>query len=159
MRASFKTPAVLWFVFIILTTHLFSKVELEVRNKSYFFVPDFKRIPEFFSGQEFQGSKVYCRSRPNEREGFYFVVKVNGSVKNLPHGVYWILDWVTPLDPMAQSIKIPIDNAGISGKEVFIGLTGGDWPGPSVKPLAWRLCLVGEEGTTIAKMQSFLWSK
>ncbi|MEK9772764.1 MAG: hypothetical protein VW576_04300 [Opitutae bacterium] len=159
MRAPIKIPAVLWFVFLSLAIQLWSNVELEVRNKSYFSVRDFKRIPEFFRGEEYEGWKVYCRSRPNEREGFYFVVKVDGSLKKLPQGVHWALDWIVAPDPMAQSIKIPIDNKEILGKEVFIGLTGQDWPDPSAKPLAWRLCLVGGEGDTIAKSQSFLWSK
>jgi hypothetical protein len=59
------------------------EVKLEVRNREFFTVKDFKRIPEFFTGREFSGWKVYCRSNPQVRDGFYFVVKVGGKKRKL----------------------------------------------------------------------------
>lgn len=145
------------FCFFSFAHPLWAKIELEVRNKSYFSTRDFKRIPEFFSGQEYEGWKVYCRSDRNHRDGFYFVVKVNGSDQGLSENAYWVLDWITSLDPVAQTVKIPIENPKIFGKEVFIGLTGDDWPDKSVQPLAWRLRLMDGKDALIAKSQSFLW--
>lgn len=138
---------------------LVAKVALEVRNNSYFTVRDFKRIPEFFTGKEFQGWKVYCRSNPKERDGFYFVVKVSGISSEMSPNAYWKLDWISSINPASQTVKIPVNNPDIVGKEVFIGLTGNDWPGKLVKPLAWRICLMDSEDHVIAKRQSFLWSQ
>ena len=158
-RGYVKIPAFLVFFFLGLSSWLFAEVGLEVRNASYFSARDFKRIPEFFTGQEYEGSKVYCRSNQSERQGFYFVVKVNGSSTDLSLDAYWKLDLITSINPAAQSIKIPINNPKIFGKEIFIGLTGNDWPDPSAQVLAWRLSLLCTEGSIIAKKQSFLWSK
>ena len=49
--------------------------------------------------------------------------------------------------------------AFVFGKEVFVGLTGDHWTDRSLKPLAWRLRLIDDQGITLGSSQSFLWSK
>ncbi len=39
------------------------------------------------------------------------------------------------------------------------GLTGADWPGPKVHPVAWKLEAVATDGTPLAVEKSFLWAK
>ena len=68
------------------------EVKLEVRNQDFFTVKDFRRIPEYFTGREFLGLKVYCRSNSQVRDGFYFVVKVGGNKQKLPISSHWIVD-------------------------------------------------------------------
>ena len=159
LREFQKVPVFFLLLIFGLSPLLCAKVKLSVRNKTYLSVRDFKRIPEFFTGKEFEGWKVYCRSNPNEREGFYFIVKVSGSSDELSKNAHWKIDWISPKNPESQSIEIPIDNPDIFGKEVFIGLTGEDWTDSSVQPLAWRLRLLNSENGIIAESQSFLWSK
>ena len=154
-----NVPALFIMGFFTFTTLLPAKVEMEIRKKAYFSARDFKRIPEFFSGQEFEGWKVYCRSDQKSREGFYFVVKLDGPSQKLSTDAHWILEWVSSLDPVAKSIEIPIENSKIFGKEVFIGLTGDDWSDKSAQPLAWCLSLMDGQEKVIVKKQSFLWSK
>jgi hypothetical protein len=84
---------------------------------------------------------------------------VLGDIPRLNVGSHWLIEWITPLDPVAQQNKIPISDLKISGKEVFIGLTGSDWPDPSVQPIAWSLSLVDSEERILGHSQSFLWSK
>ena len=87
------------------------------------------------------------------------MVKVKGDVPELSTGSHWRLNWITSLDPASQQIKIPLTHQNISGREVFIGLTGTDWPDSSVEPIAWSLALVDADEKIIAQTQSFLWSK
>ena len=144
--------------FLVFSSCLFAEVGLEVRNKSYFSDRDFKRIPEFFTAKNMQVGK-YIAGPPKAKDRVLFVVKVTGSSNDISQNVLWKVDFVTSVNPAPQTIKIPIDNPKIFGKEVFIGLTGNDWPDQSVQLLAWRLCLLNTEGSIIAKKQSFLWSK
>lgn len=159
LRGMKKLPPIILLLIFGLTPYLSGTVKLTVRNKAYLTVGDFKRIPEFFTGKEYEGSNVYCRSDTKEREGFYFVVKVSGSVVKISPTAHWKLDWFSPLNPEAQTKKIPINNPDFFGKEVFIGLTGQDWPDHAVQPLAWRICLMNNTKEIIAESQSFLWSK
>jgi hypothetical protein len=159
MRGIGNIPIVFLSLCIFFSSSLSAQVKISLRNKAYFTVPDFKRIPEFFTGREFSGWKVYCRTNPADREGFYFVVKVTGGVPPLSAGCHWLLEWITPLDPTAQQKKVLLSEQKISGKEVFIGLTGSDWPDPSVQPIAWSLSLVDSEERILGQSQSFLWSK
>ena len=135
------------------------EVKLEVRNRDFFTIQDFKRITEYFTGREYTGWKIYCRSNPQVRSGFYFVVKVGGKKIQLPISSHWIVDWVTSADPTVKTQKISIPDLRIFGKEVFVGLTGDDWYDRSLKPLAWRLELIDGQGATLGSDQSFLWSK
>ena len=50
--------------YLLLASPCVGELKLEVRNREFFTVKDFKRIPEFFTGREFSGWKVYCRSNP-----------------------------------------------------------------------------------------------
>jgi hypothetical protein len=159
MRGIFIVPSLLICLWINLASDLVGEFKLDVRSKSFFSEQDFKRIPEFFTGLEFSGSKVYCRTNLGDREGFYFVVKVRGNIPKLTKGSHWLVNWVTSIDPAVQQVKIPVSDKNFSGKEVFIGLTGSDWLDSSVKPLAWSLCLVDANEQKIAQAQSFLWSK
>lgn len=159
MRGIWNIPILFFSLWFFCASILSAQVKISLRNKAYFSVRDFKRIPEFFTGKEFSGWKVYCRTNPSNREGFYFVVKVSGDIRQLNVGSHWLIEWITPLDPVAQQNKIPISDLKISGKEVFIGLTGSDWPDPSVQPIAWSLSLVDSEERILGHSQSFLWSK
>jgi len=159
MRGIWHIPILFLSLWFFCASTLSAQVKISLRNKAYFSVRDFKRIPEFFTGKEFSGWEVYCRTNPSNREGFYFVVKVSGDIPQLNVGSHWLIEWITPLDPVAQQNKIPISDLKISGKEVFIGLTGSDWPDPSVQPIAWSISLVDSEERILGHSQSFLWSK
>jgi len=159
MRGIWNIPILFLSLSIFCASNLSAQVNISLRNKAYFTVRDFKRIPEFFTGKEFSGWKVYCRTNPADREGFYFVVKVTGDVPQSSADCHWLLEWITPLDPTAQQKKVLLTDQKISGKEVFIGLTGSDWPDPSVQPIAWCLSLVDSEERILGQSQSFLWSK
>ena len=157
LREMIKFPAFITVFFLISVPGIFRKVELEIRNHIFIPSSEFSRIPEFFTGEEYVGTKIYARSDPKERSGFYFVVKVKGD-SHLPEQSYWSLDWVSSSSPEVQSRKIPIKNKNIFGKELFIGLTGKDWPDQSIKLLAWRLRLMGDD-KSLTERHSFLWSK
>ena len=159
MRVLFCKPASFLCFFLSLTVCSTAKINLEVRKKAFFSTESFQRIPEFFTGKEYEGLKVYCRSNDASRDGFYFVVKISGSLEKEPSQMLWDLDWLMPHAPRPRTKQIPIENPNIFGKEVFVGLTGGDWPRQSVQPLAWCLKLLDGEGREIAQKKSFLWSK
>ena len=108
MRGIGNIPIVFLSLWIFFGSSLSAQVKISLRNKAYFTVRDFKRIPEFFTGREFTGWKVYCRTNPADREGFYFVVKVTGDVPPLSADCHWLLEWITPLDPTAQQKKVSL---------------------------------------------------
>ena len=86
------------------------------------------------------------------------MVKVKGKETNLSDQStgLWI---VSSSSPEVQSVKLPVMEKNIFGKEVFIGLTGEDWPDRSIKLLAWRLRLMENDLKPLSEKQSFLWSK
>ena len=135
-------------------------IDLEIRNRTFITTEEFSRIPELFTGVEYSGSRLYIRSDPSNRTGFYFVVKVVGQGNSsLSEQSHWSIDWISSSSPEVRSVKLPLAEKNIFGKEVFIGLTGEDWPDRSIKLLAWRLRLMENDLKPLSEMQSFLWSK
>ncbi len=159
MQGILSFPACLIGLSIILSSALSAEVGLKIQNCLYIEESAFKRIPEYFTGREFTGRNIYCRSNLRDRSGYYFVLKVINPSSEINADCYWVVDWVPPLDPNPKTKKIPLAEEDIRGREVFIGLTGEDWKGPLLKPLAWRISLVSKKGVALCQQQSFLWSK
>ena len=40
-----------------------------------------------------------------------------------------------------------------------VGLTGDDWAGPKVHPVAWKIEVVTADGRVLGVAKSFLWEK
>lgn len=118
----------------------------------------FKHISEYFTDRENPGGYQLRRSEPGQRAGYYFLARVRHPDVSLM-GANFVLRVVMPDDPVAKPPYTFPANTG-PGEQVFlIGLTGKDWPGPRVHPVAWRLDLIAQDGHPLAWAQSFLWSK
>lgn len=116
----------------------------------------FKRISEYFTGQENTGGQIVLRTHPDERRGYYFLVRL----KN-------------PAAPQAAEVTLDIVRAGNAGTQSYtfhaslgtgdtvlnLGLTGPDWADPKANPIAWRLTLKGADGQTLATERSYLWER
>jgi hypothetical protein len=116
----------------------------------------FKRISEYFTGMENDAGTIVLRSRPENREGYYFLARL-APASAAPAGSRFVLDVITPDQPNAKTHTFPENPAG--GEVYLLGLTGADWKGEKARPVAWRLELLSADGRVLAAAQSFLWSK
>jgi len=117
----------------------------------------FKRISEYFDNQENDGGWIVARTRPKDRAGYYFLARVDHPATPLD-GARFVLQVILPTDPVPRTYSFPV--ACPAGNHVFdLGVTGADWAGKSVHPVAWRLDLVARDGRPLATQQSFLWAK
>ena len=117
----------------------------------------FQRISEYFTDVENPGDAIVVRSRPSSRSGYYFLARVKHPRVAL-RGAAFVLQVITPSDPEAKTFTFPADCP--PGSHLFdLGLTGADWSGRAVHPVAWKLALVAKDGTVLAARQSFLWAK
>ena len=153
-----KFPQYLLFLLFI-SGSLWAGLNLEVRNTTFLHTNDFRRLPELFTGVEYTGNKIFVRSTPEVRSGYYFIVIVKGEIIDIAQKYHWEISWVSSSNPELICKHFPQNNADFFGKEIFIGLTGNDWPGESVYPLAWRIRLLDEQSSTLAESKSFLWEK
>jgi hypothetical protein len=116
----------------------------------------FRRISEYFGRPEDPSPRILLRTRPGERSGCYFIVRVRNTGAPAAGAMFRLLI-IAPdsPDPRIFTFKTRIP----SGQPVFeVGLTGQDWPSQKIHPVAWRLELVSAGGETLAAAQSFLWS-
>ncbi len=118
-------------------------------------VNDFKRISEYFTGKENTGSLRVERSRPDSRDGYYFVVRVANKQPPMD-GSKFVLKVITPDSPFPREFTFPANLP--KGQTVYeLGLTGTDWSGRHAHPVAWRLELFAGDGKTLVAKDSFLW--
>tara|TARA_Y100000588_G_scaffold148801_1_gene162808 strand:- start:13 stop:504 length:492 start_codon:yes stop_codon:yes gene_type:complete len=132
---------------------------VEYRHLAIRFVEakNFVRLSEYFTGRENPGNRLICRSQPEERSGLYFILTLSEKSRKLPEGSAFVMEVIRPDDPEAKTIRIPVPEKRPRGKEVYLGLTGADWPDKSARPVAWRLRLVDASGEVLADRKSFLW--
>jgi hypothetical protein len=117
----------------------------------------FERISEYFDGKENTGSQVVCRTHSETRAGFYFLSRVNNTGPALASAKI-VLSLIKPDSPKTQVYTFPI--ALPAGETVFnLGLTGVDWVGPKVNPVAWQIEVVAADGRRLGVQKSFLWEK
>jgi hypothetical protein len=117
----------------------------------------FKRISEYFNDTENDGGWIVVRTKPASRPGYYFLARVEHTSVPLD-GAHFALQVILPTDPAPKAYSFPVSCP--AGSHVFdLGLTGTDWPGKGVHPVAWRLDLVASDGRVLASKQSFLWAK
>ncbi len=116
----------------------------------------FKRISEYFDGKENTGGEAVLRTHPDQRGGYYFLVRVTNPAAARPATAR--LQVITHTDAKPQTFTFtPALKAGAT---VFhLGLTGPDWPDAKADPVAWKLELTDAEGKVLATEKSYLWDK
>lgn len=117
----------------------------------------FDRISEYFTGRENTGGRTVLRSQPDQRAGFYFLVRLKNAGAVVA-GAAFELNVISPASatPRRFTFKASLP----AGEHVFdCGLTGADWPNAKAHPVAWKLVLRASDGAVLAETQSFLWSK
>lgn len=115
----------------------------------------FERISEYFTGKENTGREVVVRTQKESREGFYYLVRVANRGSALPSATF-SLQVVAPDSALPKTYTFP---ASIPARETVyeLGLTGTDWLGKDVHPVAWKLDLLSADGHVLSTEQSFLW--
>jgi hypothetical protein len=128
----------------------------------------FKRVwPEWFdadtfqsyhedqTGRELAGKWTVIRTQPGKRGGLYFVTRIENV--GLPiEGANIVLHVVAPDSPDARTFTFPAEVPN-GGRLFELGLTGADWKGEHVQPVAWAIELHGPDGALLARKTSFLW--
>ncbi len=116
----------------------------------------FKRISEYFDGKENTRGEAVLRSQPDQRAGFYFLVRVKSSAG--PRALKATLHIVTATNTRPADYSFPIElKAGET--VVHLGLTGSDWSNPNGHPVAWKLELKDAADHLVAAESSYLWEK
>jgi hypothetical protein len=132
----------------------------DVQIKRTFFgwreAASFKRISEYFTGKENTGGEIVLRTHPEQRSGYYFLVRVSN--EGAPAAARIALQVVIPgsAGPKLFTFKTVLP-AKVS---VFdLGLTGADWPDRHLNAVAWRINIIDDSERTLATAKTFLWDK
>ena len=117
----------------------------------------FTRISEFFTGRENPGERIILRTQADNRAGLYFLIRVKNPGPLITK-THFAVAVILPGHPDPQVFNFNTD-VPAGGKVYQLGLTGADWPGRKIYPLAWQVELLGADGRPLAVQTSFLWSK
>lgn len=135
--------------------------EVTINNVVWYYKPEqaFKRIGEYFDGEERTGRKIILRTQEGPRRGLYFIVRMNEFATKLPVGSYFEVDLIQPDRKQPVTKRFDLSTESTPHREVWLGFTGEDIPPEDEPPVAWRVRLFGPEGHELADYPSFLWSK
>jgi hypothetical protein len=117
----------------------------------------FKSFYEYRTGRELTYKWIVLRSHPDDRGGLYFLVRVEN--KGEPTvGTSFVVRVISPDAIVTRVFNFFTDVP--KGSHLFeIGLTGKDWPGPRLAPVAWEVELQDADGHVLVRKTSFLWEK
>ena len=116
----------------------------------------FKRISEYFDGQENTGGQIVVRTHPDQRSGYYFLVRTANP--GAPLGVKISLQLSLPSEAKPRTYRFATEVP--AGAAVLnLGLTGADWPNAKTNPVAWKLDVLAPDGRVLASEKSYLWEK
>lgn len=116
----------------------------------------FKRISEYFDGKENTGRETVLRTHPEQRTGYYFLVRLANP------GATQQVRFQLQLSGQGASAPHTVDFPAEvkSGSGVFqLGLTGPEWQDAKSQPVAWHLRVLAEDGRALASEKSYLWEK
>lgn len=134
-----------------------TSIEIIEIKPRYIETESFIRISEYLTGAENVGDRVIIRSQPENRTGYYFTLLLDTNVRKLAPGTVIVGEFFTPFSKTAQTFNFKLPAKRASTDEIFIGLTGSDWPDPDAIPAAWRITINDANGEQLAQEQSFLW--
>lgn len=135
-----------------------TSVEIKEIKPRYIETEQFKRIGEYMTGKEELGDRVILRTTQAERTGYYFTLILDQNVRRLPKGTVIIGEFFTAQSVEPQTHEFVMPNNRASTNEVFVGLTGEEWPQGSTVPAAWRFTIKDPNGRVLGGEQSYLWS-
>lgn len=118
----------------------------------------FKRISEYFKGEENTGGNIILRSHPETREGYYFIVSLKGAAAQFPANSKVLLHTIENVAPRPTTLSFDLPASPANAKEIWIGLTQDKAPKQRDEIVAWKIEIVDEAGNQLAAKQSFLWS-
>ncbi len=117
----------------------------------------FKRVSEYFDGEENQSGKIILRTDPSQRDGYYLVLSLDDDASDYPEGTRIGLKYISPDQKgeivKATSLPTPIPDAS----EIWIGLTGEDAPADQKPVVAWMVVIYSPKGEVYTHHKSFLW--
>jgi hypothetical protein len=117
----------------------------------------FMSISEYFTHKEMTGGWIVLRTHPESRVGFYFLTRVKNRGARAA-GTRFVIHLILPSSPDPITYTFPA--AVPHGSHLFeIGLTGSDWKGSRLHPVAWQVELQDAAGQVLAAKASYLWEK
>ena len=130
-----------------------------VQAQGYRSAEDLLRIREYFGGEEAEGGRLYLRTDPNARAGYYWAVPRRDLFPVAAEAAEVVLDVQVPGDPADRRFAWTVEAAEAAGSgPVWIGLTGAENPGRGKDPIAWRLSSGTKPGgEPEVRYRSFLW--
>lgn len=101
-----------------------------------------------------QGFRTVIASQPDQPRGQYFLAKLEGETSTPVQTARLTIYPSVGKD----AVEFTLDIEGKSLRRwLYLGLTGSDWPDPEIRPMAWKIELLGPGGTLLSEWHSFLW--
>ncbi len=146
---------VLLLQFLLVPT-LFSSIELEKVSFRYYNKNQLTRLPEYFTGKEYSGNRLFFRTSDN-RGGFYFILSSNQLILKSSAISKVEISVIQSGSMKHELFSFNLPGSRLEKKELLFGITGKNWVSDKIKPIAWKIECKDSLGKTLYFKNSFLW--
>lgn len=117
----------------------------------------FKRISEYFTGEESMDTRLIVRQPAEERAGLYWILRTQQPLNTLPEGSALRVSFIRKGRSEIETRTYPLTSPG-KQRTLYAGITGADWHDADALPVAWKVELIDAQEQPLDAAQSFLWA-
>ena len=99
--------------------------------------PQTRSIYEIITGEETTYGKLVIRTQPDKRAGMYFFVMFGYDPDDIALACTFELSVDSTGDSKTKTYKFTVPETHSVTREIALGVTGSDWPGPDAKVNSW----------------------
>lgn len=150
-----KRIPVLLFLMLIAAVLPANGLTIETAYTRYYEEGGIRPIGQYFGASlSGQGFRTVIPSQEENPAGQYFILRLKDFRSAVPATARMTLF-------TTESKSASTRTWSLGGEKLdswlYLGLTGEDWPDEDIRPLAWHIELLGQDGTVLTEWKSFLW--
>lgn len=143
-----------WF---LMTAASLSGQHIETAFTRFYKADEIRSVGDYFGDRSTrQGFRTLALTDAENPAGQYFILQLKGDFSRTAE---WIEIQVLRSDQKeVETVRLRLETP-LDSPWLYLGLTGRDWPGASVEPVAWAIEIKSGDTQTLATWKSFLWEK
>lgn len=141
----------------LLSAASLSAQHIETAFTRYYKAEEIRSVGDYFGARSpRQGFRTLARTDAEAAAGQYFILRLEGDFSRTAEVIEMqvLRSDTKEIETVRLALQTPLES-----RWLYFGLTGKDWPGAAVQPVAWSIEIKSRDNQTLAAWKSFLWEK
>lgn len=134
-----------------------SAQQIETAFTRFYKADEIRSVGDYFGDRSArQGFRTLALSDAENPAGQYFILRLDGDFSDTAESIE--IQVLRSDRKEVETVRLRLETP-LESPWLYLGLTGRDWPGASVEPVAWSIEIKSGDTRTLAAWKSFLWER